>query len=108
MCSHLETSRRTTSTSAFEFAALASNEGLDVASRSSRVAEVFHSLTSVLGASEQNCVGSFGSNQSELVKGQALASVSNNSCPGGISESKSADFQSWSSQHSGIVSDGAN
>lgn len=50
------------------------------------VAEVPDSLTSVLGAAQQNSVGTLGGAKSELIKGDAFPAGSKDACTSSLSE----------------------
>jgi len=104
-CLDLEATRRTTSTSALELASLASDVGLDVAAGGSGVAKVLDGLASVLGAAEENGVGSLGSKQGELVKGQALTASSSDPGTGSVREAEGADPELGGGDETRIVGD---
>lgn len=102
----LEAARSSPSTSALEFATLASDVWFLVTVRAK--AEVLDGFTSVLRSTEQQSVGASGSTQGKLVEGENLTASLLNSCTGGGSEAKRGDGQLGDSQQTVVVCDSSN
>lgn len=70
-------------------------------------AEVLDSLTGVLGAAEEEGVGTSGLLKSQLVKGDGLAAGGNNAGTGGGGEAKGSDLGLGALNQAVVVGDGA-
>jgi hypothetical protein len=88
---HLETARSPAATSTLELAALALDVGLLVLVGTE--AEVLDGLTGVLGATEENGVGTGRGPQSNLVNGEGLTTSSLDAGTGRGGEAESSDGQ---------------
>lgn len=71
-------------------------------------AEVLHSLTSVLGTTEQQCVGTGGLLQGELVKSLGSAASSQDTGTGGGGESQGSDVHLGHLEQTSVIGDSAN
>ena len=105
---NLESGSSAASTSLFELASLCSNERLDAAmcvrgGWSGFVTKVLKSLT-VLGATEEDSVGTLWCAKCELIKGQALATRLEDASTSTSSESKSAHGHFWQLSDTDIIS----
>lgn len=70
--------------------------------------EVLHGLTGILGPAEKQGVGTGGLLERELVKGQGLASGSENACASRSSEAESSDGNLGDLEEAVVVRDGTN
>ena len=69
-------------------------------------AEMLEGLTSVLGATEQQGVGTGGLLKSELIKGLGLAAGSNDASTGGGGEAQSSDIDLGDLEEAVVIGDG--
>ena len=110
---HLEAVGSSATAGLLELASLGNEAGLDavmgvwVASRGA-VAKVSNRFTGALGAAEQNGVGSLGSTEGELIKGNALTTIADDVSTSGLSEAQSSNLQSRELQLTRIIGDGTN
>eukprot|EP00045_Choanoeca_perplexa_P022937 m.11401 g.11401 ORF g.11401 m.11401 type:complete len:301 (+) comp9808_c0_seq1:119-1021(+) len=102
------TTRGTTSTSLFEFAALGAHIWLDVGVGDTSGTKVLDSLTGLARTLQQDSVLALGSTESKLIKGDALATGSQDTLASTFSEAQSANGQLWHFEDTNIISDGAN
>lgn len=108
--SHLETVRAPSTTGLLKLASFRLDSGLDavvsmrVVDRGA-VTEVPDTLASILRTSEKNDAGASGASQSQLVKGEALASRLDDTSASSLRESKSTDGQSRHLKKTDVIGD---
>ena len=109
---NLESTGRTTSTSLLELASLGPDEGLDTIVSvgvvdGGSLSEVGEGLAAG-GSTQQDSVGSSGSPQGKLIKGDALASGGDDALAGILGEGEGADAHLGAFEHTNIIGDLAN
>lgn len=102
---HLETARASATTGTLELAALGEDVGLLVLVGTE--AEVLDGLTVVLGATQEQGVGTGGLLKSKLVEGQGAAASGQNARAGGGGEPKGGDLDLGDLEQTVVVGDGA-
>jgi len=102
-CLHLETLGASATTGTLELATLGLDEGLLVGVGTK--AEVLVGLTGVLGATDEDDVGTSRGAEGELVEGQALTTGGSDAGTSGGSEAEGADAELGALDHAGVVGD---